>query len=313
MTRRALCVIGLLSLALGCRQEQPGAKPPQHPAVAPPSPAQQTATAAPAAAPTKEHAATCDSARAAQRVWRRHRPRSYSFQYSESCWTAGCNRWWQVAVRGDTVVRATPVESRGSGDECAQSFPAAENASTIDEILRGLVKSICKPDNEPLFRGMQITARYDRAWGYPVSTGFNNPYVADAHWGESIRAFRPLSDSAPELVASPPRPASSCQASNYSLCNPDGACWDTPPEPPPRLLVAVPASCRHAWNAWLLVHVSPRGRVIGKPVVTYGSSCVQFDRAAIKSVTTAPFIPAQRKGRPVSAWTKVSVSPGPQP
>jgi TonB family protein len=308
MTRSVLCVIGLLSLAPGCGQEQPRAKTSRQPSVAPPSPAGHTAVAA--SAPAEQHAAACDSAQAAQRVWRRSRPRGYSFQYLQSCWTAACNGWWQVAVRGNTVVWAAPVESVGSSD-CRPFLraPVSEFVSTIDEILRGVVKSICTPDNEPLSRGMQVRTEYDRAWGYPVSTSFNNPYVADAHWSESIRAFLPLSDSAPELVAPPPRPASSCQASNYSLCNLDGVCWDTRPKPTLQLEVAAPTSCRNARDASLLVHVSARGSVIGKPVVTDGSGCVQFDRAAANFVTRATFIPARKKGRPVSAWVKVDVSP----
>jgi serine/threonine-protein kinase len=111
-------------------------------------------------------------------------------------------------------------------------------------------------------------------------------------------------------AADPPAATVNCESPSISLSNPGNACWDRRPEPrvPPRL--QVPATCTGTTSRVVLrVQVSAAGEVMGSPAVVQRSSCETFTQQARAFVLDMTFRPAEKAGRPVSAWYNLTVQP----
>lgn len=112
-----------------------------------------------------------------------------------------------------------------------------------------------------------------------------------------------------QVVAIPP--TVNCEATNFGLQNPDGACWDERPVPLAASVIPFPSACTGSVTpATVLMRVTAEGSVVGTPTVVRPSSCGAFSAVAAAYMADMWFSPAKKLGTPVSAWTMVVVRPG---
>ena len=113
----------------------------------------------------------------------------------------------------------------------------------------------------------------------------------------------------------PPRTAAAaapnCDVANVSMKNPDGACWDTRPQPQFRPEVGVPASCGAGAVPALAVnvHISRTGDVLPPVIPMSQSPCKAFQAQVVAQALDFHFSPAKKGDQPVNAWYQVVIRP----
>lgn len=101
-----------------------------------------------------------------------------------------------------------------------------------------------------------------------------------------------------------------CDRVTVSLRNQANTCWDARPVSLAPPVAALPAACRGAASAAvILVHVSSRGNTDGPATVLSPSTCTSFTQIASALAVDMRFQPARKNGTPVPAWTQLVVRP----
>lgn len=92
--------------------------------------------------------------------------------------------------------------------------------------------------------------------------------------------------------------------------NPALACWQVRARPRVPPTVAAPPSCGYDLTpVTVLVRVTETGETVDVRLFS-PSHCHDFTEAAMRFARTLTFVPAQRDGRPIEAWTLVRIHPG---
>lgn len=103
-------------------------------------------------------------------------------------------------------------------------------------------------------------------------------------------------------------PPPECDDPGVALRNPGRACWDVRPTQRANPVLERPASCPYGAPAIFQVRVGPDGRILERRTLV-DPGCEEYLRAAAAIVDSVCCTPAYRHGRPVTAWTMISIRP----
>jgi uncharacterized protein DUF6174 len=94
----------------------------------------------------------------AQSAWQRDHPDAYVFEYQRNCVCAGTGVWWRVAVRRDTVIAATLLDS---SDVATRNLGTSLGMHpTITQLFEGIA-------NFAQFPHTWTRVHYDAKWHFP--------------------------------------------------------------------------------------------------------------------------------------------------